>query len=513
MPLELPQELWGSVVRFLSREDRKSCLFVSRVHRDISLSYLFSTVTLCFGLWRKDEGDYYTPASMMDPPLHEEMQCRSTTTWELLRHISCTPSFAKYVKRLAIRAYSTSDGVFELRNLEEALGALHNLRSFHWYGWFFLPQPFILDALARSSGHRVTDIRLPYGAALTPSLSKLRNIRVLRLVPDSSALPDHYEGPRDLTNSIEENHYRILTHLSVYPGSVIWEFPVRAFFGLQELEIVAANNLGGLTLVFHHCSALRFLALCAIEVATISNQLVPLLIASATALPDLTALKIICDCGDLEFFSPHELTFAVSTFLANKQRLRMLDLVLHRDPEVPGLPMWATLPQLPNLEVLGIDLQSPQWSEGDIRRLDECIPLRLSALLVHATVLGRLFESLTERHSPEWISLIRKRTSLGYLHILDEQGAMDLKQQLLEDHPDSLQLVGYGPCLRWILRDSDLDPGDNAEDAPARPYYSAMWPFEKVAHRTAEDFGCAEWEWLLRHHDHASLDDLAPGML
>ena len=79
---------------------------------------------------------------------------------------------------------------------------------------------------------------------------------------------------------------------------------------------------------------------------------------------------------------------------------------------------------------------------------------------------------------------------------------MDLKHQLLEDHPDSLRLVGYGPFMRWIVRDSE------PEDETPGPRYSPIWPLEKVAHRTAEDYGNAEWEWLLRHHDHGSLGAL-----
>ncbi|KAI0742232.1 hypothetical protein C8Q80DRAFT_895671 [Daedaleopsis nitida] len=264
----------------------------------------------------------------------------------------------------------------------------------------------------------------------------------------------------------------MLTHLSVYPGNAIWEFPVRSFFGLQELEIIKPKNLGGLKLVSHHCSALRSLALCGVQVE-ISSQLIPLLSASATALPDLTALKIICDPGSLESEPPLELISAVSTFLANKQRLRMPDLVL-RTPacDEPDWPMWASLPPLPNLEVLSIDVHSYHWSVSEIRRLSSCIPLRLSALLIHARAMfPAVDEQARERHPPEWISLIRKSTSLKYLHILENSGKLNLKQRRRADHPDALQLFGYGPYLHWILRDAQADSaaGRHADDAPAGP--------------------------------------------
>lgn len=47
--------------------------------------------------------------------------------------------------------------------LEEALEAMHNLRLFHWYFAHpsFWPKPFVLDALAKSSGSLLTEICLP----------------------------------------------------------------------------------------------------------------------------------------------------------------------------------------------------------------------------------------------------------------------------------------------------------------------------------------------------------------
>ena len=72
---------------------------------------------------------------------------------------------------------------------------------------------------------------------------------------------------------------------------------------------------------------------------------------------------------------------------------------------------------------------------------------------------------------------------------------MDLKQQLLEDHPDSLVLTGYGPFLRWILRNPNA--GNAGEPAFC---YSPCWPFAKVTFREAADFEDPDWEWLLRYH-------------
>ena len=77
-----------------------------------------------------------------------------------------------------------------------------------------------------------------------------------------------------------------------------------------------------------------------------------------------------------------------------------------------------------------------------------------------------------------------------------------MQGELLEDHPDSLQLVGYGPYLRWIVREC------KSEGMTFGPQYSPSWPLEKVVHWTTEDFGHADWEWLLRHRDYKSFGTL-----
>ncbi|KAI0742235.1 hypothetical protein C8Q80DRAFT_1122588 [Daedaleopsis nitida] len=293
---------------------------------------------------------------------------------------------------------------------------MDNIRSFHWYCSYLFPKPYVLDALAKSSGPLLTEISLPYMAALKVSLSGFPNLRVLRLVHDNRTEPEDYGSPRDLTSDIEANSIA-LTHLSVYPGSAIWKFPMRSFLELQELEIIEPDDLGGLVLVFHHCSALRSLALCALTFP-IAEQLVPLLTTSPATLPDLTALKIMIDPT---VYSPPQVTVAVSTFLANKRRLRMLDTILNEEPDSLELHIWESLPELPALEVLGFDLHSRHWSTDETQRLDQSIPLSLSALLVDIQIHQPL-GTQTEPYSPEWISLIRKRTSLGYLHVLDVQG-------------------------------------------------------------------------------------------
>ncbi len=95
---------------------------------------------------------------------------------------------------------------------------------------------------------------------------------------------------------------------------------------------------------------------------------------------------------------------------------------------------------------------------------------------------------------------------MRYLHVLDRLRTLDQKQQLLEDPPVSLELVGYGPFLRWLVRGND-DPDDD------RLEYSPSWPLSKVKFRSADDFGCAEWEWLLRWHGAFDISEFHTNLL
>ena len=50
-----------------------------------------------------------------------KVEARTTLTWELLRHISRTPSFATVVKTVSVHAYALGDGLFETREFIRAM--------------------------------------------------------------------------------------------------------------------------------------------------------------------------------------------------------------------------------------------------------------------------------------------------------------------------------------------------------------------------------------------------------
>ena len=117
----LPPELWGMVIKCLSKEDMRSFCSVCRLFRDLTHPVLFNHVTLCFGLWRADDaGNAEEDSVDYDTQLTDEevseLESSQRRTCELLLHVVRTPSFAQLVRKLSVCAYFVDDrdGMFEL---------------------------------------------------------------------------------------------------------------------------------------------------------------------------------------------------------------------------------------------------------------------------------------------------------------------------------------------------------------------------------------------------------------
>ena len=117
----LPLELWAYIIQHLPVADQKSCLFVSRQFHDLTIPVLFSHVTLYFGLWSIAHLGHDMDEDAHDEWLDEENR-RENITWEVLWHISTTPSFARIVKAVTVKACSSSSySVFGVRKLPSTL--------------------------------------------------------------------------------------------------------------------------------------------------------------------------------------------------------------------------------------------------------------------------------------------------------------------------------------------------------------------------------------------------------
>ncbi|TBU21863.1 hypothetical protein BD311DRAFT_869709 [Dichomitus squalens] len=486
----LPPEVWGLIVDQLQAEDQRTCLFLSKLHHDFALKALFAHVTVYFGLWRMDDGGLMDSIEKL-----EEMRRRNNTTFDVLRHISLSPDFARLVRTLSVRAFvDGGDGIFHTRALILAIQALPALRAFYWYGYSPICDDAIFSVLAQSAGPSLEVLRVPFTEHTHTSLTSFVRLRELRIdgVPvleSEGGAGVALHATQIALGALSGTLFRIAVS-----GDLVWGCSVRSLLGLQELEVILPEEPGGLALILRHCISLRSLSLFVLE----SDDLFSCLEACPTSLPDLRAFKFIH--RDATF--AHRNAEILAQFLRNKKKLRSLDVEISVDFDqgVHEQQLLEAITELTGLEVLGLNFQRPAWRLSDIELFDKHIPKGVTALRISAQ-LGQVDNEVLQK---EWFDLFKKRTSLRYLQIFDKDRVLDLKQQILEDPPDALELLGYGPFLRWLVRDHD-DPDDD------RPKYSPCWSASKLIFRTVEDFGCADWEWLLRWHDYDGIYDLEPG--
>lgn len=85
--------------------------------------------------------------------------------------------------------------------------------------------------------------------------------------------------------------------------------------------------------------------------------------------------------------------------------------------------------------------------------------------------------------------------SLRYLHILSVYGEErgDIEGVLSGSPPPSLELFGYNQDMHWVSH-------GRSDASMVELSASERWPYSRVQFRTRDDFGCEDWEWLLRHH-------------
>ncbi|KAI1787081.1 hypothetical protein LXA43DRAFT_736889 [Ganoderma leucocontextum] len=519
----LPPEIWGLVIDFLQHRDQRTCLFLSRVHHNVAFSHLFSHVTVTFGLWIwprewTHTGQLINPSN--DRRNRQRMVRRNNITWEVLQAISFRPDFARVVREFTVLAHGWERGeyVFEKRCLIEALEVLPNLRVFRWYGQRPAPSSEIFEALATKSKTTLTELHMPMLEHMAPvlprSVDRFSSLRSLSLVfPDANAGVE-FNARDDAASRLLDIKDPIITRLSI-SGEALWgcRQPLRSFLALQELELIYTAMDSGLRDILAHCAAITSLTLLPTE-CTDLGQLFMALEEHRDTLPGLTSFKYLAP----RQFDVATTALALGEFLKNKQCLRRLDVMFHGDHR---MDYWflELLPNLPTLEVLGFNFVRRQ---GEILSIERAIPAHVSALR-----LGPLIDlDVDDQESPygsydrmregPWMKLLKSRTSLRYLHIFEYTIMAELPREdyalSVEELPSSLELFGYGLYLRPIVQESS-DEASSSSISATRPVFGACWPPAKVAFRTAEDFGCADWEWLLRWHDFNGLDSLRPGVL
>ncbi|KAI0665521.1 hypothetical protein C8Q78DRAFT_1064264 [Trametes maxima] len=480
----IPLELWYLILQSIPRDDQRSCLQVSRTLHSVAQGILFARVTITFGLWRA-QGPAMG-AEEDDPDDANELERQETMSWQILRHITADAEFAGVIKKIYVRSYAAGYTVFHRLSLEDALEHLPNLSSFIWDGDFPQFNSNILAALVKGSGSVLTELRASISSLSMAHAAHFSGLINLRYVAFNLGFIDNPPSASAAAGAQACLAHSPSTLRALHvAGDTIWNIPMRPFSNLQELVLQDPETLDALGLVLRHCAQLTSFAL-VVSSPFAQRQFYRVFEENAGAVPDLNSFKLIMrgDC-----FMQH--TGELLRFLRGKKQLRRLDVELNFDPADEGeyTQWYELLSEFPKLEVLGMGIGGHTFTTDILARLDKNIPPGLRALLI------LLDFPYTDVAPAVWIDMFRKRTGMRYLHILDRFETFDLKQQLLEDHPDALELVGYGPYLRWIERDPET----------GSPIYSPRWTDTKVRFRTMEDFGCEDWHWLLRYHDYAEL--------
>ncbi|KAI1787083.1 hypothetical protein LXA43DRAFT_896796 [Ganoderma leucocontextum] len=453
----LPPEIWRFIIDLLPRRDHRTCLFLSKVHHDIAFSNMFSHVTVTFGLWRWRgiPADQFNIQPNDEDDDYRRMVRRNGLTWDILRAISGRPDFAKVVREFTVRAHAWEGGehFLEKRCLIQALKVLPNLRVFHWYGQRPAPSSEIFEALATGSSTTLTELHMPF-VDLWPAMH-------------ADEIPYH----KTVQETIAANA-ATLRRLDVF-GDVLWECPSPSFANLHELTIVFPNTFDGLGSVFEHCRGLGGFTLC---MENDGMELAEVVKTHPDAFPNLTSFKLLS-----VFDLPDEAVEEVAKFLKKKKLLRRVDVITRTEAQareaLVNVSLLKILPELPRLEVLGLDIRPAKLTAAHVKLLQQYVPRQVTALFI-------LFQSgSSDAKVADWRNFVSEHDALRYLHI----ATRSLGNAIFKRPPPALELLGYNNGMRWVTHNPTT--------------YSGFWPHAKMYFRTVEDYdGCEDWEWLLRHH-------------
>ncbi|KAH9926649.1 uncharacterized protein BXZ73DRAFT_102905 [Epithele typhae] len=450
-------------------------------------------LVIAFGLWSADG------AQSKDVERHR-LHLR---TEEILWEIATRPTFACAIRAITVQAFIMlfSGAVFETQLLTRALRALSStLTTFRWFEHEQSPMTVseVLPAIAQSMGPTLRELHLPLTCLTNPSLGAFTSLRRFELDigpdGDASGYEEHVDLIEDsdleLVRQIVYRNRSTLHHL-VAPGALIWRLPSRVFEGLHTLDITSTTTVDGLHAVVGHCNSIRDFSLVLTGLHSDENLHTIAVALRPHKLPLLVAFKIVFKDNCMPSTENHILLLTeIASFLWDRKGLRRLHIqpaYYSRPGEGATSPLILVMPTLPNLTTLGLEIGCPLKLDRLIL-LETLIPPTVTALR-----LDCIFRNLHKPFQDRFLDIIRSRGRIRYLHIFDETyPESELKDRLREDPPPELELLGFGPFVRW--RFPHPDPS-----VDSLPEWSPRWPPWKLRFRGARDFGNADWAWLMRH--------------
>ncbi|KAH9920572.1 uncharacterized protein BXZ73DRAFT_104699 [Epithele typhae] len=292
----------------------------------------------------------------------------------------------------------------------------------------------------------------------------------------------------------QPNLTKVLDTLAVHNHNL---FSLNLTYDSLEMEPLSS--------LLSHCNQLRELALFLNLKSSFRDDLSTVLRPGQQ--PFLSSFKLFLGLKKKRT-EPHppweEMFQTVSAYLANRPTLRRLlvsptnmnsQTAVTRQGCVPTCSIIELLPSLPGLEVFSYHQPhyvTGQFTEPDVKRLDEKLPLGITAFALQMKV-----DKATQKGIDAFVEMVLRRRRLQYLHVVitKYQYMMNgpyrraplelMRKRLLENPPPSLELLGDHDLFLDVSAPR-LEPHNEPE----------CWSEDKVWSRTIDDYGNADWFWL-----------------
>ncbi|KAH9829836.1 uncharacterized protein C8Q71DRAFT_862943 [Rhodofomes roseus] len=469
----LPPEVWQIVLSFTTFGTNRNCLSVSKLFHNLAARMLFSSLRIQFGSWRI--------ALRCGPgkPSAEESFTNVCKPYDVLLRVINDPVFASYIKHVDILPFGRMVAESKIGTLTQAVSAMYNLRSFTWHNWnqvYMFPSSQLLETLASKCGH-LREYKLPFQSLhMLHALQSMpaTDIYLCRYDRGASEFEEElYDAHRESFVSLLEARRGSLAQLSLSsPG--IRDCPTYILQDLTHLTI-CIDEERNIAVIFRHCTRLEALFL---EITKdIPHTVFTAAIAEdPSALPLLTHLKVFLSPGCNRVDS-----WPIANFIRSKKKLRCLDYVDKFNSIMQQSRVLSAIKSLSTLEVLGLSFTQEILEPIEWTFLTRTIPRTVTALRLSVD-----YDDLG-RHC-EWIDLWASLPRLSFAHVADLRFHPIVGTRALAAAAKSLRLVGHHSYFREVYRTGD------------KVTFSKPWSPTKVKFRMAAEFGCDDWEWLMRDH-------------
>ncbi|EJF63679.1 hypothetical protein DICSQDRAFT_160243 [Dichomitus squalens LYAD-421 SS1] len=477
--MQLPVELFQLVAELSSRPTQKTLLLVSKMFHDLVLPLLFSRITLIFGIKRKPERHWNHEVPWSEEENTQLRKYNGMAT-SILQHMAGNSEFAKGVKQLSIRWYESPLSLSSAGGLEAvtaALNALPSLESFEWRGNLLgLIPRHAVEALRRCPHLR--SLLISPMQFLWPELVELHGLRKITLmlnvnewIPSLPNMSPHerrcYEASLQLVNSSAPSVEEVTTSY--------WMFPEEPLPNLTAATFLRATGATGLRRLTEHSPSLTSLTVTANSWNT--DNILSVFASSPEAFHVLTSFKFL-----VEYTSEMRDCDAdpVVAFLKNKRHLRRLYLGLCSRQSQPVIRL---LPELPNLEVLGLGWGGMQFSAARAQVFVDCLPRNLGALFINVDEEQEALDA--------FLQLVKQRPALKvcYIPSLGDL-ALHFIRSALADADSALDLLGTGTELFYAYLAKSKQP---------QPVAHTLCDPHPDPSLTLADYGLDDWQWLAQH--------------